>query len=75
MDQKGLIHCKSADGTEFKWKAYRIPLNTTDIINWQNKDEKGSFPKIFVGKFILSRTGDTYFDLTPFFKGYVWING
>ncbi len=28
-----------------------------------------------MGNFLLVRTGDTYFDLTPFFKGYVWVNG
>lgn len=75
IDRKGLIHFKSADGTAFKWKAYRIHLNNTDIINWHLKDDKITFPKLLIGNFILTRTGDTYFDLTPFFKGYVWVNG
>jgi beta-galactosidase len=75
MDRKGLIHFKSADGTTFKWKAYRINLNNTALLDWQKKDEKASFPKILKGKFALTRTGDTYFNLTPFFKGYIWVNG
>lgn len=75
VDVKGLIHFFSTDKTAFKWKAYRIPLNTTVPLGWQEKDEKTKFPKLLKGDFVLARTGDTYFDLTPFFKGYVWVNG
>jgi beta-galactosidase len=79
LDKKGLLHFGTTDRTEFKWKAYRIHLNNTDLLDWQGietkQDEKAGYPKLLNGTFSLTRVGDTYFNLSPFIKGYIWVNG
>ena len=40
-----------------------------------NKDSKLAFPSIMRSQFNLSEAGDTFFDMTGYKKGYLWING
>ncbi|GAB6008750.1 beta-galactosidase [Dysgonomonas reticulitermitis] len=59
------------------WKVYNIPVDYEFAKNKQYKKEPQSpkKPAYYRGTFTLDKVGDTFFDMTSWGKGMVWING
>lgn len=87
IDRKGITEKVTLNGmTLMNWEIFPLPMNdinqirqatTSDLTNSKNsnsgpKDKKGFF---FKGNFELNETGDTYFDLSSYSKGMVYVNG
>ncbi|HKJ31036.1 MAG TPA: beta-galactosidase [Balneolales bacterium] len=59
------------------WKAYKLPMSNSYLENLKFKNSsrgqhQGTF---FKTSFHLNKTGDVYFDMSQWKKGFVWING
>ncbi|NDV68130.1 beta-galactosidase [Dysgonomonas sp. 25] len=64
--------------TELKnWQVYNIPVDYEFAKNKQYKREPNiaKFPAYYRGTFTLDKVGDTFFDMTNWSKGLVWVNG
>jgi beta-galactosidase len=78
IDRKGITDRVTLNGmTLMNWETYLLPLNESFIAALKNLDMKtdirgGNF---FKGEFNLNKTGDTYFDLSKYKKGVVYVNG
>jgi beta-galactosidase len=73
-DNKGIIGPVTINGQPVKhWTTYALPMSST--AKWQFVKEKLIAPAFFRGKFKVSQPGDTYFDMTGWGKGLVWVNG
>lgn len=77
IDRKGITDRVTLGGmTLMNWQTFLLPLDNTFITSLKNKptidDRKGRF---FKAEFQLNETGDTYFDLSKYRKGVIWING
>jgi beta-galactosidase len=76
IDRKGITDRVTLNGmTLMNWKTY--PLQMDDVKKYTASkttvaNKNGIF---FSGNFILQDTGDTYFDLSNYSKGVVYING
>ncbi len=55
------------------WTMYSMPLADTGKLRFVNQLMVA--PAFYKGKFKLHATGDTYFDMTGWGKGLVWVNG
>jgi beta-galactosidase len=76
-DRKGITEKVTLDGAELKnWKIYKLPLDDKFIYNLRSTGRTINKPGIFFkGNFTLGITGDTFFDMSLFTKGIVWVNG
>ncbi|MBO9617423.1 MAG: beta-galactosidase [Niabella sp.] len=78
IDRKGITDRVTLNGmTLMNWNIYKAPLDDAYIKNLKPSaaaayDGKGTF---FKGTFSLGQTGDTYFDLSGYKKGVVYVNG
>ncbi|NSW93610.1 MAG: beta-galactosidase [Bacteroidales bacterium] len=77
IDRKGIIGDVTIDGKVVSnWKMYGFPMDNRFIYNLRstgkNLTKKGLF---FKASFFITETADTYFELSNFTKGFVWING
>ena len=79
IDRKGITDRVTLNGmTLMNWDICPLPLDYTFMQNGSQKtrglsdDKEGLF---FVGEFNLSSTGDTYFDMSNYSKGFVYVNG
>lgn len=78
IDRKGITDRVTLNGmTLMNWEIFPLPMNPEFVTAVANADRgmddrKGSF---FKGNFTLTGTGDTYFDLGPYSKGMVYVNG
>ena len=78
IDRKGITDRVTLNGmTLMNWETYLLPLNESFIDTLKHLDSKtdirgGNF---FKGEFNLNKTGDTYFDLSKYKKGVVYVNG
>jgi beta-galactosidase len=85
IDRKGITDRVTLDGmTLMDWETFNFPLNAppavpagattahTPIAIRPPGSNRGLF---FRGNFNLDSTADTYFDLSGFKKGVIWING
>jgi beta-galactosidase len=75
IDRKGITDRVTLNGmTLMNWQSFLLPM--TDIKKYTAtaiaSDKNGWFYK---GNFSLTETGDTYFDLSKYSKGIVYING
>lgn len=77
IDRKGITDRVSLSRmTLMNWEVFPLPfdekfLNRLDF-NPDQKERSGIF---FKGTFDLTDTGDTYFDMSKWIKGVVWVNG
>jgi beta-galactosidase len=76
-DRKGITDSVTFNGTTIKnWKVYKLPMDKKFIYNLRSSgrvvNKQGVF---FRGLFSLAYTGDTYFDISNYKKGIVWVNG
>ncbi|MCU0472618.1 MAG: beta-galactosidase [Bacteroidales bacterium] len=77
IDRKGITGSVTINGTTImNWKLYKLPMDKKFIYNLRSSgrvvNKQGVF---FRGLFSLAYTGDTYFDLSNYTKGIVWVNG
>lgn len=79
VDRKGITDRVTLNGmTLMNWETFPLSMNAgfaaeaTKRFNQNNNTKKGVF---FKGTFSLSTAGDTYFDLSNYSKGIVYING
>lgn len=82
IDRKGITDSITLNGmTLMNWKIYNLPMDRKFIFDLRSSGKTLTRPGVFFrGSFVLSRaegtTGaDTYFDVSNYTKGIVWING
>jgi beta-galactosidase len=76
-NKKGITENVAFNNKElYHWQMYSLPFNNTNKIKWVNANHHDiSAPVIKRGIFNLEKLGDTYFDMSNWGKGVVWING
>jgi hypothetical protein len=77
IDRKGITDRVTLNGmTLMNWEAYNLFFDSPTLSRLQptavDPDRRGIF---FRGRFELKKTADTYFDMTNYKKGLVWVNG
>ena len=77
IDRKGITDRVTLNGmTLMNWEVYNLPLDAKFIYGLRSTgttlNKNGLF---FKGNFSLISTEDTYFDMSKYTKGIVWING
>jgi len=78
IDRKGITDRVTLNGmTLMNWETYRLPLDEQFIITLRANAQTAisNNGQFFKGTFSLSETGDTYFDMSGYSKGMVYING
>lgn len=77
IDRKGITDRVTLNGmTLMNWKIYNLPMNEKFIYDMRSSGKTVNKPGIFYkGNFSLAVTGDTYFDVSGYSKGIVWVNG
>ena len=76
-DRKGLHEFTELDSeskTEFRWDITALPI-TASLFFWKPTVIQATFPVMKSATFELEETGDTFFDVSSFGKGYLWVNG
>jgi len=74
---KGIISPVTIAGNEItgNWNMYQFPMDhEPDLKTYSNKYKKDQ-PVIYEGSFTLSKTGDTFLDMSKWGKGIVFVNG
>lgn len=77
-DRKGITERVTLNGmTLMNWETFPLPMNAAilqkaRVASPKADDRKGKF---FKGVFTLSQTGDTYFDMSHYSKGILYVNG
>jgi beta-galactosidase len=78
IDRKGITDRVTLNGmTLMDWQIYPLPMSEAFIkelkpVQAENANNKGVF---FKGNFDLQKTGDTFFDLSGYSKGIIYVNG
>ncbi len=84
IDRKGITDRVTLNGmTLMNWEIFSLPMDdirkattrTTTNAKTLLSCQAGSYGVFFKGNFSLSETGDTYFDLSNYSKGMVYVNG
>jgi beta-galactosidase len=57
------------------WTIFNIPLDAPELCALKFKKSDTDLPAFYRAEFQLAATGDTFFDLSTWGKGMVWING
>lgn len=74
---KGIISPVIINGNEItgNWNMFQFPMDREpDLKNYSNKYKKDQ-PVVYEGTFNLSKTGDTFLDMSKWGKGIVFVNG
>jgi beta-galactosidase len=79
IDRKGITDRVTLNGmTLMNWETYKLPLDEK-FISSLRENAQAAVPnnngRFFKGTFSLSETGDTYFDMSGYSKGVVYVNG
>ncbi len=75
-NKKGITAGVWLDGKPVKnWTMYKLPFDQPGKPPATAKKASTDLPVLKYGSFMLSKTGDTYLDLSKWGKGCVWING
>ena len=77
IDRKGITDSVTLNGISLmNWNIYQLPMDHKFIYDMRSSGKSGTRPGIFFkGNFSLAYTGDTYFDISAYTKGIVWVNG
>jgi beta-galactosidase len=79
IDRKGITDRVTLNGmTLMNWEIFNLPLDESYVEGLTGTGNKGGDLKegiFFKGSFELGQTADTYFDMSGFKKGVVWVNG
>lgn len=73
---KGITESVLFNGSELKgWQMFSLPFEKLDNIKFSSFQTNINAPVLKHGEFVLEETGDTYFNMSKWGKGCVWING
>jgi beta-galactosidase len=77
IDRKGITDRVTLNGmTLMDWQTFLLPMDEKFISSLKPKYPEGFHHGVFFkNEFNLNNTGDTYFDMSNFSKGVVWVNG
>jgi beta-galactosidase len=82
IDRKGITEKVTLNGTELlNWQVYKLPMDKKFIWDLRSSAKNANKPGwFFRGNFYLTTVegnfgADTYFDLSNYTKGIVWVNG
>jgi beta-galactosidase len=77
IDRKGITDRVTLNGmTLMNWKVYTLPMDKKFIYDLRSSGKTLNKPGVFFkGNFVITKTGDTYFDVSNYNKGIVWVNG
>jgi hypothetical protein len=76
IDRKGITERVSLNGmTLMNWQVYPLPMGLSFVQSLQKSSSEERPGVFFKGTFSLEKTADTYFDLSQYTKGVIWING
>lgn len=77
IDRKGITDRVTLNGmTLMNWEIFPFPLTDNIAVYTKASITDTRKPGIFFkGSFTLEKTADTYFDLSAYRKGVVWVNG
>lgn len=76
QNNKGIIEHVELDNKVLKkWKNYSLPFDSPELEKFSTNHLKSETPLIKKGSFNLTKTADTYLDLSHWGKGIVWVNG
>ncbi|MBN2167119.1 MAG: beta-galactosidase [Marinilabiliaceae bacterium] len=80
LDPKGITQkvelILNTDTIDLKnWLVYNFPVDDEIYKNMSYSSNTTKGPKVYKGTFSLEKTGDTWFDLSKWGKGMVWVNG
>jgi beta-galactosidase len=77
IDRKGITERVTLNGmTLMNWKIYKLPMNWKFVYDLRSSGKVLNKPGIFFkGDFSILATGDTFFDISNYKKGMVWVNG
>jgi beta-galactosidase len=74
-NRQGITNIVTINGQEIiNWSMFKFPFTNVSNVKYSDKIYKNS-PGLYKGYFNLSRLGDTYLDMRPFGKGFVFLNG
>jgi len=76
IDRKGITDRVTLNGmTLMNWDIYKLPMSNDYISSLKPSTSTSKQGLFFKGTFSLNSTADTYFDMSNFKKGIVWVNG
>ena len=78
IDRKGITDRVTLNGmTLMNWETFMLPMNEKMVqsTKWMSRTDDPTGCSMFEGSFGLSQTGDTFFDLSGYVKGMVYVNG
>lgn len=79
IDRKGITDRVTLNGmTLMDWAIYKLPLDETFVKNLKPSADANTIhdkAKFLKGEFTLTETGDTYFDMSKYGKGVLFVNG
>jgi len=76
IDRKGITDRVTLNGmTLMRWEMYPLPLTDGWIAKLPSTQVERAHGSFFKGSFELADPADTYFDLSGYGKGNVWVNG
>ncbi|MDX9930672.1 MAG: beta-galactosidase [Bacteroidales bacterium] len=77
IDRKGITERVTLNGmTLMNWKIYKLPLDWKFVYDLRSSGKVMNKPGVFYkGNFSIIERGDTYFDVSNYQKGIVWVNG
>lgn len=77
IDRKGITDRVTLNGmTLMNWEIFKLPMDWKYMYDLRSSGKIVNKPGIFFkGNFSLAITGDTYFDVSNYRKGVVWVNG
>ena len=79
IDRKGITDRVTLNGmTLMNWEVFPIPMDAAFVSKATTKENSTASDrpgKFFKGEFKLTKTGDTFFDLSAYSKGVVFVNG
>jgi len=78
IDRKGITDRVTLGGmTLMNWEVFKLPMEgrTLSSLKFKAGDSSEAPGAFFRGSFDLAEPGDTYFDLSAWKKGVVWVNG
>lgn len=76
IDRKGITDRVTLNGmTLMNWEQFQFPLETVTAATVRGAAASDRPGRFYTGAFELERTADTYFDLSGYGKGMVYVNG
>lgn len=77
IDRKGITDRVTLNGmTLMNWMVYNLPMDKKYIFALRSSGKTIKKPGIFYrGNFFIKKDGDTFFDVSNYTKGILWING